>query len=214
MPARFLRLFLVTAIGLVLLGCSIGLVAVTQAAISGHAATTTVQMRIDPAANSAVLDRSGHPVGRLIFDKATLNAEAGGAGYAVLQAADIVIVGGLWVAVLLLTLKLVGQIASGSPFDGLALRRLRTIGWSLIALTVWSWARALALPPLLLSFLNPVSGEYRLLPAIASGMAGLRDARVEATLGVSYLAAGLLALVLAEAFRIGIGLREDNDSIL
>jgi hypothetical protein len=214
MPVRFLRFFLITAVGLVLLGCSIGLVAVTRAASSGHAATTTVPLRIDPATTSVVLDRSGHPVGKLIFDKATLSAEAGGAGYAMLQAVDILIVGGLWVAVLLLTLKLVGQIASGSPFDGLAVRRLRTIGWSLIALTAWSWTRALALPPVLLSFLNPVSGEYRLLPAIASGMAGLQNARVEATLGVGFLAAGLLALILAQAFRIGLDLREDNESIL
>lgn len=214
MPIRFLRFFLVAAIALVLLGCAVGLVAVTQAAINGHAAATTVPLRIDPATTSVVMDHSGHPAGKLIFDKATLNAQAGGAGYALLQAVDIIIVGGLWVAALFLTLKLVGQISSGRPFDGLALRRLRTIGWSLIALTAWSWTRALALPPVLLSFLNPVSGEYRLLPAIAGGMAGLRAARIEATLGVGYLAAGLLALVLAQAFRIGIGLREDNDSIL
>lgn len=214
MPVRFLRFFLYVAVALVAVGCTIGLVAVAQGAISGHAATTTVPLRIDPAATSVVRDNLGKPAGKLIFDKATLNAEAGGAGYALLQAADIVIVCGLWLAVLFLMLKLVSQIASGNPFDALAVRRLRTIGWSLIALTAWNWLRALALPPVLLSFLNPVSGEYRLLPAIARGVAGLRAARIEATLGVGYLAAGVLALVLAEAFRIGISLREENDSIL
>lgn len=214
MPVRFLQFFLRVAVALVMLGCAIGLVAVAQHAISGHAAATTVPMRIEPAATSVVLDHSGHPAGKLVFDKATLNAQAGGAGYAMLQAADIVIVGGLWLTALFLTLKLVGQIASGSPFDELAVRRLRMIGWSLIAVTAWSWVRALALPPVLLSFLNPISGQYRLLPAIAGGIAGLREARIEATLGVGYLAAGLLALVLAEAFRIGIGLREENESIL
>ena len=196
-------------------GTTLGLAAVAQSASTGHAAQTTLPLRIEPASTSAVLDKtSGDPVGELVLDQATLHVRAGGIGYAALQAFDIGLVGGLWLLILFLTLRLIGQFASGRPFDLLAVRRLRFVGWSMVALNLWMWVRMLTLPPVLLSAVNPVSGDYQILPTIAQGIAGVRNARVDTSLGLGLLAAGLLILVLSEAFRAGVALREDCEAIV
>jgi hypothetical protein len=65
-----------------------------------------------------------------------------------------------------------------------------------------------------LSTINTAAGPYRILPSISQGVAGARSARVDASLGFGLLAAGLLVLILAEAFRAGSALREDNEAIV
>jgi hypothetical protein len=84
----------------------------------------------------------------------------------------------------------------------------------MIALNGWMWGRMLLLPPLLLSAINPAAGPYHILPSIAQGIAGVRNARVDASLGLGLLVAGLLILILSEAFRIGTALREENEAIV
>jgi hypothetical protein len=196
-------------------GTLIGLGSVLQSASEGRAAQTTLPLRIEPARSSDVLGRgSGDRVGQLVLDRATLEVRAGGAGYAALQAVDILVAGTLWLLILVLALRLVRQLADGAPFDDRAVSRLRTIGLSMIALNCWMWVRMIALPPVLLASLNPVSGQYRILPTIAEGIAGVTNARVDTSFGVGLLAAGLLILVLSEAFRIGAKLREDSESIV
>ena len=215
MTVRFLRAFLVVAMVLVAAGMSIGLGSVVQSVSSGRAAQTTLPLRIEPARSTDVLERSsGNPVGQLVLDRATLEVRAGGAGYAALQAIDILVSGALWLLILGLALRLIRQFAEGTPFDHRAVGRLRAIGLSMITLNCWMWLRMIALPPVLLASLNPVSGDYRILPTIAQGIAGARNARVDTSWGIGLLAAGLLIIVLSEAFRIGAKLREDSESIV
>lgn len=215
MTVRILRILIWAAITLVIAGTAIGLAAVAQSAFTGHAAQTSLPLRIEPASTSTVLDRAAEArVGELVFDRATLKVRAGGIGYAALQSLDIGLTGGLWLLILLVTRRLVGQLTSGRPFDLLAVRRLRSVGWSMIALNLWMWVRMLALPPVLLSEINPAAGDYRILPTIAQGIAGVRNARVDSNLSVGLLCAGLLILVLSEAFRVGADLREDNEAIV
>jgi hypothetical protein len=215
MTGRILRILLWAALVLVIAGTTLGLPAVARGAFTGHAAQTTLPLRIEPASTNAVLDRtSGAQVGELVFEHATLKVRAGGIGYAALQALDIALTGALSLLILLLTLRLVGQLTSGRPFDRLAVRRLRSIGCSLIALNLWMWVRMLALPPVLLAAINPTTGGYRILPTIAKGIGGARNARVDSNLSLGLLAAGLLIMVLSEAFRVGAALREDSEAIV
>lgn len=215
MTIRILRILLWIAVGFVIIGTIVGLAAVAQSAFTGQAAQTTLPLRIEPAQATRIVDRvSGKAVGELALDRATLNVRAGGAGYASLQALDVALAGCLWLLVLFATLRLVGQFAAARHFDRKAVNRLRLIGWSMIALNVWMWVRMLVLPPLLLSAINPVTGQYRILPSIAEGISGARNARVDSSLGLGLLAAGLLILVLSEAFRVGAALREDSEAIV
>jgi hypothetical protein len=215
MTIRTLRILLWIALAFVLAGMIVGLAAVAQNAFTGQAAQTKLPLRIEPAQAIGVVGRpSGGPVGELVLDRATLNVRAGGIGYAGVQALDIVLTGGLWLVILLAALRLVAQFARGQHFHVTATRRLRLIGWSMIALNGWMWGRMLLLPPLLLSAINPAAGPYHILPSIAQGIAGVRNARVDASLGLGLLVAGLLILILSEAFRIGTALREENEAIV
>jgi hypothetical protein len=214
MTVRLLKTFLAFAALITVVAGLVGLVSVIGTAAGGSAAITTLQLRIDPATSTVVKDVSGASVGTLLLDKATLDVRAGGAGYAALQAVDILLTCGLTVALLLMVRKLVGQIGAGQPFNALAVKRLRWVGWMLISLNLWYWLRQIALPPVLLSALQTTVGDFHILPMISESVSGLRSARVDGQLGFGLFGAGALALVLAEAFRLGAVMREDNESIL
>jgi hypothetical protein len=214
MTVRFLKTCLYCATMVTIIASLIGLAAVVGNAVSGGAATTTLALRIDPAPSTDVRGASGAAVGTLSLDRGTLNVRTGGPAYAVLQCFDILLACGLWIGVFLMILRLVEQIASGVPFNDAAVRRLRSVGWMLIALNLWYWLREIALPPVLLSQLQVTAGEFRILPMISGSIVGLRSARVDGQFGFGLLVGGALALLLAEAFRLGTAIREDNESIV
>jgi hypothetical protein len=215
MTVRLVRLYLVIAMALVAFGAVFGIGATLIAAANGHAAQTTLPLKVEGATAQPVLGHAdGKPVGELLLDHGTLNLHAGGIGYALVQLFDIALTCGLWLLILATTRRLVGQISAGSPFEGRSVGRLRRIGWSLIALNIWGWLRMIALPPLLLANINPVAGNYRIMPSISEGIPGLQNARIDASLGLGLLAAGIIILVLAQAFRIGGALRAENEAIV
>jgi len=212
---RTVRALLWCAITLVCAGSLFGLAIVAQGAATGSAAQTTLPLRIEPAEAEPVLGRTtGRPAGQLVLDHGTLKLRTGGAAYASLQAVDILVTGALWLLILIKILQLANQFASGQPFEPQSVRRLRFVGWSLIALNLWAWIRLIALPPVALAGIDPVVGKYHVLPSIAASVEGARNARVDSTYGISLRAVGLLVLVLAQAFRIGADLREDNEAIV
>ena len=214
MTVRLLRFCLYAATFVTIVAGLIGLAAVLGNAVGGNAAATTLPLRIDPAPSTAVNDVSGAAVGSLSLDRGTLNVRSGGPGYAALQLFDILLTCGLWIGIFLLTLRLVEQVASGQPFNEVAVRRLRSVGWMLIAMNLWYWLRVIALPPFLLSDIQTTAGDFRILPMISESVGGLRSARVDGQFGFGLLVGGALALLLAEAFRLGAAMREDNESIL
>jgi hypothetical protein len=215
MTIRLIRLLLVVAMLLVGFGAVFGGGATLIAAAGGHAERTSLPLKIEGASPQPVLARNGSEnVGELLLDHGTLNVHAGGAGYAIVQVADIAIACGLWLLILAATRQLVGQVGAGSPFEPRSVGRLRRVGWSLIALNLWGWMRMVVAPPLLLSQINPVVGNYRIMPSISQGAPGLLNARVDTSLGIGLLAAGVIILVLAQAFQIGGDLRADNEAIV
>ena len=215
MPVRLIRIFLMAAMVLVGFGAIFGIGATLIAAANGQAEQTTLPLKVEGAAPQQVLGHAdGKPVGELLLDHGTLNLHAGGAGYVMVQLLDIAITCGLWLLILATTRLLVGQLSAGSPFEPRSVGRLRRIGWSLIALNVWAWLRMIAVPPLLLSQINPVAGNYRIMPSISQGVPGLQNARIDASLGLGLLAAGVIILVLAQAFRVGGALRAENEAIV
>jgi hypothetical protein len=214
MTVRLLKLCLYAATFVTIIAALIGLASVAANAVSGGAAMTTLALRIDPAPSTAVKDVSGSAAGTLLLDRGTLNVRSGGPAYATLQSLDIILTCGMWIGIFLLTLRLVGQIGTGKAFNDVAVRRLRSVGWMLIALNLWYWLREIALPPVLLSNIQTTAGDFRILPMISESVGGLRSARVDGQFGFGLLVGGALALLLAEAFRLGAAMREENESIL
>lgn len=213
MTLRILDRLLLFIAALVVLGMAMGLAFFLVSLGSGEPLQTTLAMRwSEPPLHEVLLRGSGVAVGTLTLDHATLNVRAGGALYRIGQAADIGLVGILWLFVVLSARRLVDRIAKGTPFSPQSVKWLRAIGWSLIALNIWSWIRLILLPLALLPGLVVRDGSG-LYSAVASGIAG-PAAQVDASLSFALLICGLLVIALAEAFRIGGDLRAENEAFV
>ena len=214
MRHRWLEHLLSLGIGLVALGMSIGLVIVLVGLFTGEAAQTTLPLAFDGAARHAVtLRESGAVVGQVASDHGTLTVKAGDTLYRLGQLLDVLLSGGLLLAILYRLRRLVAAIASGRPFERDTVRSLRLVGWMLIALNIWAWLRMLVLPLMLIPHLA-LSGGWRLAPALSRGSLGEHLVRIDAHLSIVPLLVGVVVLVLAEAFRAGRLLREENEAFV
>jgi hypothetical protein len=214
MGNRALEHLLSLGIGLVALGMAVGLALFAAGLIGGEPLQTTLPLALDGAARHAVTVRdTGQAAGTLMADHGTLSVKAGGPLYLLGQGLDIALGGGLLLLILYRLRRLVAAIGAGRPFEPDTVRSLRLVGWSLIGLGLWAWIRMLALPLLIVPQLE-VGGGWQILPAIARAAPGMLAARVDAHLPVWQLVVGAIVLVLAEAFRHGQRLREDNEAIV
>ncbi|HEU4960476.1 MAG TPA: DUF2975 domain-containing protein [Sphingomonas sp.] len=214
MGNRTLEHLLSLGIGLVALGMAVGLVLFAAGLVSGEPLQTTLPLALDGAAHHAVTLRdTGQAAGTLVADHGTLTIRAGGPLYLLGQGLDIALGGGLLLLILYRLRRLVAAIGAGRPFEPDTVRSLRLVGWSLIGLGLWAWIRMLALPLLIIPQLE-AGGGWQILPAIARAAPGMLAARVDAHLSVWQLIVGAIVLVLAEAFRHGQRLREDNEAIV
>lgn len=213
MSMRFLDRLLLLVAALVGFGTAAGLAVFLVSLISGEPVQTTLAMQWSGVEVHEIVARHGGAlVGSLTIDHATLNVRAGGAFYRLAQLADILLVGGLWLYIILAVRRLVTRIPAGSPFSNQSVRQLRRIGFSLIVLNVWAWIRMIILPLALLPDLQMRDG-VALRPAIAPAAAG-PSAQVDASLSVTLLICGLIVLALAEAFRIGRDLRAETEAFV
>jgi len=214
MSNRVLGHLLSLGIGLVALGMAVGLVLFAVGLVSGEPLQTTLPLALDGAAPHTVTVReTGQAAGTLVADHGTLSVRAGGPVYLLGQGFDIALGGGLLLLILYRLRRLVAAIGGGRPFEADTVRSLRLIGWSLIVLDLWAWVRMLVLPLLIVPHLS-IEGAWQLLPAVARPTPGMPAARIDAHLPVWQLIAGAIVLVLAEAFRHGQRLREDNEAIV
>lgn len=214
MRHRWLEHLLSLGIGLVALGMSVGLVIVLVGLFTGEAAQTTLPLAFDGAARHVVtLRESGAAVGQIASDHGTLTVKAGGAVYQLGQLLDVLLSGGLLLVILYRCRRLVVAIAGGRPFAAGNVRSLRWVGWTLIALNVWMWLRMLVLPLLLIPHLM-LAGGWQLGPALSRGSPGEHLARIDAQLSIVPLLVGVVVLVLAEAFRAGRLLSEENEAFV
>ena len=213
MTMRVLDRILLLVAALAGFGIAAGLAFFLVSLVSGEPLQTTLAMRWSGVqVHDIVARHGGAVVGSLTIDHATLNVRAGGAFYRLAQLADILMVGGLWLYVILAVRRLVARIPAGDPFSNQSVRQLRRIGFSLIVLNVWAWVRTMLVPLALLPDLQMRDGGA-LRPAIAPAATG-PSAQVDASLSVTLLICGLIVLALAEAFRIGRDLRAETEAFV
>jgi len=213
MNNRILAHLLSFGIVLVALGMTIGLALFAGGLLSAEPLQTTLPLSLDGAAHHAVtLRETGQAAGMLVVDRGTLTVKAGGPLYLLAQGLDIALGGGLLLLILYRLRRLVVAVGAGQPFEPDAVRSLRLVGWSLIGLCLWAWFRLLVLPLMIVPHLE-VDG-WQILPAISRAAPGVLAARVDAQLPLWQLVVGAIVLVVAEAFRHGQRLREDNEAIV
>ncbi|HVI97664.1 MAG TPA: DUF2975 domain-containing protein [Sphingomonas sp.] len=214
MKKRWLEHLLSLGIGLVALGVGVGAAFFLVALVNGEPMQTTLPLAFaGAAAHPVTLADSGQAVGTMIADHGSLTVRAGGALYLLGQGLDIAITGALMLVILYRLRRLVAAIGDGRPFAADNIRSLRITGWSLIALNLWMWLRMLVLPLMLIPELR-LGGGWTLLPAIARAAPGVQAARIDAHLPVWLLVVGAIVLVLAEAFRQGGALRDENEAFV
>jgi hypothetical protein len=215
MPVRLTKLLLNLAIVVLLLAGSIGAISVLLAGSSNSLGQTTLNLKSDKPQVAPLISRpGGSKVGEIRYDRATMNVSLASPGYRAFQVLDIAVTVGGWLLVLLALRQLVSEIGFGAPFTASNAQRLRTMGLVLIALNLWSVARLLIAEPVLLGSVAVGDPSRQLLASISGGMAGAENLRIEAGYSPALLVAGLVMLVLADAFRRAQALREENEGFL
>ena len=215
MPIRLLRILLTVALGLALLGTVVGLGFWLFALATGQPLQTTLAVVTDtPGRALPVVDAAGRAVGSMLFDHGRLDVQAGGAGYRILQGIDLAANGGLTIAMLLWLRRLTLSIGAGAPFATPNAGRLRRIGAAMVALSLWRVASDVLAQALLLPRIAPDDPGIVLLSSVSAAVAGKAGVRIDLTIDPALLLTGLGVLALAEAFRAGAALREENEGFL
>lgn len=215
MPVRLTKLLLNIAIVVLLLAGTIGAISVLLAGSSNTLGQTTLSVRSDRPQVAALVSRpEGQKIGDVRYDRATMNVDVASTGYRAFQLLDIAVTVGGWLLVLLALRQLVSGIGTGAAFTARNAQRLRTMGLVLIGLNLWSVARLLIAEPVLLGSVAVGGSGRQLLSSISQGAPGVENLRIEAGYSPALLVAGLVMLVLADAFRSGQALREDNEGFL
>ena len=126
------------------------------------------------------------------------------------RAADVLVTGALWIAAIWMLRRVCRQVASHRPFAPDTTRGLTLAGVLILLVPAWQAVRALvwqvilfphapAETPLIHTFARvPEGGALRMMPDIDAGL----------------LVAGLVLLVVAQAFRVGAEVQRDSDEIV
>ncbi|HEY9142711.1 MAG TPA: hypothetical protein VIM90_01600 [Arenimonas sp.] len=131
-----------------------------------------------------------------------------------LKALDVLVLGAIALAVLTLLRRFALEVRAGTPFGDHAARRLRTIGCLLMGWPAWQVLHAGLAQTWLLSHAGRVAPDLVLLHSFAPGPGSADSVRLLVDADVSAAVAGLVLLVVARAFSVGISLRRDLQEIV
>lgn len=147
---------------------------------------------------------------RLVLDRGDLTLAAPSLSATLLRVFDVGLTGGFWVALIWMLRRFSRHVSQGRPFTSGATRKLSWMGVLLLVYPVWElirsalWQAIVIRQPsdgavLVHSFAQDApAGALRLLPDFSPGL----------------VLAGLVLLVVAEAFRIGVEVQRDSDEIV
>jgi len=147
---------------------------------------------------------------RLTLDRGDLTLAAPSPAATLLRVADVGLTGGFWIALIWLLRRFSRHVGTGRPFSRETTRQLGRAGVLLLVFPVWELVRSafwqaivvLQQPEggiLIHTFADaPQSGAVRLLPEFSPGLA----------------IAGLVLLVIARAFSIGVEVQRDSDEVV
>jgi len=206
MTARILDWLLTAVLMLAVAASVIALAFVIIAPLAGQPLDAGYSVRLEgaPAVQS---DAAGAHAdirqGSLIVTGAGLVAD-------LFRAADVLVTGALWIAAIWMLRRVCRQVASHRPFAPDTARGLTLAGVLILLVPAWQALRALvwqvilfphapAETPLIHTFARvPEGGALRMMPDIDAGL----------------LVAGLVLLVVAQAFRVGAEVQRDSDEIV
>mgnify|MGYP000318115442 FL=1 len=206
MTARILDWLLTAVLMLAVAASVIALAFVIIAPLAGQPLDAGYSVRLEGAPDVQSDAGGAHAdirQGSLIVTGAGLVAD-------LFRAADVLITGALWIAAIWMLRRVCRQVAAQRPFAPATAQGLAYAGMLILLVPAWQAVRALiwqvilfphapAETPLIHTFAHvPEGGALRMMPDIDAGL----------------LVAGLVLLVVAQAFRVGAEVQRDSDEIV
>ncbi|KGE70834.1 hypothetical protein [Spirochaeta lutea] len=127
-----------------------------------------------------------------------------------LRVIDVVLTGGLWIGLMWIMRRFFKALGSDRPFSRETTRELFWGGILLMGLPVWQLLSSLAWQVLLMDRIAPDTTITTMLGAAGSET----QWRVLPEIDPGLALAGLVLLVMAKAFRLGMEIQQDNDEIV
>lgn len=120
---------------------------------------------------------------------------------------------GIFITALMLLRGVLASFTRGDLVTAENAGALRKIGWLLLAACVLSVVHALVLQPAIISAVDPAEGTI-LHPSLSWNVKGMTNIWLHYDVPVFTLVLGGLALLFAEAFRVGTAYRKDSESVV
>ncbi|MEP4545797.1 MAG: DUF2975 domain-containing protein [Saccharospirillum sp.] len=147
----------------------------------------------------------------LTLGEGVLSVEHSGYGWHwALRFVDFAISGALLMVGLWLLRRFIGEVGDSLPFSSGSAKRLRWIGLILVAFPLWQVVRDLLWHTLIRDELS----QQGLALAYPFQAPAANSYQLQFSVDWGFAVTGLLLLVVAEAFRVGVSLREENEEII
>ena len=127
-----------------------------------------------------------------------------------LRALDVAVTGGFWILVIGLLRRVCWQAASDRPFSLTTAHQLGLLGLLLLLFPIWQGFQSFVWQALLLAQQSPDGALVHSFAALPEGGGVRLLPRVDFALSI----AGLLMLVVAQAFRVGVEVQRDSDEVV
>lgn len=213
MSARSLYLILTAALFLAvsILGVAAGFLLL--APVTGIPLTLSLPVAAIGSSGALALDTPAYLASATVnLDRGEIEAIIQGPIPFLIQLANLLVTGGIVIGVLLLLRRFARDVVAATPFTTGSAVRLRWIGVLLVALPLWKFLIDVLWHYLLQGITLSTGG--RLVPFFSFEKMQAGELRLLASFDFEFVFAGLLMLAVAEAFRIGIRLRQDSEAIV
>ena len=180
--------------------------------VSEEAPRTSLPVVTDRPLERAVSVAPQAAAGVIRLSHGTMTIPPDGLVYA-LQLVHVTLVLAASFVCLWLLRKAILSIAAGNPFGNESMRSIRILGLIQIALFVWLIVHEIMLQSMIVPRLSMPDGAA-ILSSIAWRKDGVENVQIDFTIDFALLATGLIALAVAEAFRIGSEYRDDSEAVV
>lgn len=210
MPARYMYWLLTAALVIVAAQFAIAGVFVVGAPLVNQQLTTSLDIASNQSRDIPVTI-AGTGTGKAIVHRGELVLELTDWRAAVLKLVGVIVTGTLTITLLLLLRRFVGDVRDGRPFTPSGTTRIRTVGVLVLALPLWQVIDALLWQALVL---NLMANGGPLVSTFTTAPAGRESLCILPEINFGLVFAGLILLVIGEAFRAGAMLQRDSDEIV
>ena len=172
--------------------------------------TTSLNL-VSSQSRDVLIAMTGEGTAKAVINRGNLILDTNEWRAALLKAAGVIVTGAVAITVLLLLRRFVADVRDGRPFTPNGASRIRTIGLLLLVLPLWQVIDA-ALWQGLVRALTVDRGLV--VWTFGAASAGGETLRLMPQVNLSLVFAGLILMVIGEAFRTGALLQRDSDEIV